>query len=56
MRQQYLIIFEDGSLPCTTNWWTHENNYNVGDKVFDLINMRWTDNGIDWYDLEEDHL
>lgn len=56
MRQQYLIIFADGSLPCSTNWWTFENNYNEGDKVFDIINATYTLNGADWFDIEEDHL
>ena len=60
---RYLITYETAFLngdvnlhPFLTNYYDFANNYCIGMIVFDLQELRWTDNGFDWYDLPEDSL
>ncbi len=54
---QYLITTKDNP-PFLTKWFDAENNFNseLGMVVYDLINNKYTTNGIDWADIEFDHL
>lgn len=56
MNQQYLITIEGTNEPFTTNWFEYENHYVEGMTVYDLWNGRYTEDGINWKDLPEDHL
>jgi hypothetical protein len=56
MNGRYLIMTDNGSDPFTTDYWTYENCYNEGDIVIDLYNCKWTRDGINWKELEKDHL
>lgn len=58
MEMQYLITTTDGNEPFLTNWYTHDNVFNidVGMVVFDLVNRKYTNDGTQWKPIEEDHL
>ena len=51
----YLIILDDHK-PFYTNWFDAENNFVDGMVVFNLLSDKYTTNGKDWYDIEQDHL
>jgi hypothetical protein len=57
---QYLVTYiENGTLKAFyTDWFELENNFNleVGMIVFDLINHKYTTNGLIWGDIDEDNL
>ena len=50
------LITEKGKSPIFTNWYDYENNYNEGMVVYDLINCKYTIDGINWIEIEIDHL
>lgn len=52
---RYLITSEKFE-PFFTNWWDYENNYDKGMTVYDLHECKYSKNGKDWYDIEDDHL
>lgn len=51
---QYLIIHE--GKPFLTKWFDTENNYVQGMIVYDLYFWKWTNDGIFWAEIEQDHL
>lgn len=51
---RYLIYFDGNAF--YTNWYDYENNYTDGLIVFDLETDKFTSNGKDWEEIEEDHL
>ncbi len=46
----YLITI-DGHDPYFTKYFTYEDNYLLGMKVYDLSNRRYTINGKEWYPI-----
>ncbi len=54
---RYLITTKTGA-PFLTKWYMPENHFNsgLGMIVYDLIEYKYTTNGTDWQDIEEDHL
>jgi hypothetical protein len=56
----YLITYPKYSdyEPFFTNYYDFENNWNddLEMTVFNLLNGKYTKNGIDWMDILEDHL
>lgn len=55
MKQRYLITGNNFE-PFLTEWYDYENNYDNGMTVYDLVNLKYSTNGKDWCDIEEDHL
>lgn len=54
---QYLIYYKSAEYPCYyTHWYDYENNYEPGMIVIDLLNHKFTDDGIAWKEIEEDRL
>lgn len=55
--QRYLITM-DGEEPFTTEWYDFQNNYraDLNMIVYDLHNNLYSTNGIDYKELENDHL
>ena len=53
----YLITTNEHE-PFLTEWYDHENFFNpeLGMKVYDLSNSRYTDDGETWKPVEMDHL
>jgi hypothetical protein len=53
---RYLIITDEIYNPFLTDVFNIENNWieDIGMKVFDLKLCKYTDNGIDWNDIEID--
>jgi hypothetical protein len=56
----YLVIYIENGIQKAfyTNWFDVENNFNseVGMIVFDLTNHKYMANGLEWTDIDEDHL
>lgn len=57
MLYRYLIIC-DGQLPAVTHWYDYDNNYNsdLNMVVFDFAVMKYTEDGLTWLEIQEDHL
>jgi hypothetical protein len=57
MEYRYLILC-DGNLPALTHWYEFENHYNaeLNMVVFDFYKMMFTKNGIEWHQIQRDHL
>ena len=57
---KYLVTYiENGTHQAFyTNWFDIENNFNseVGMIVFDLVKHKYMLNGLEWCDIEDDHL
>lgn len=53
---QYLITFTNGESPSYTNWFDPENHFAEGMVVFDLYKHLFTTDGINWKNIQEDHL
>lgn len=54
---KYLIIFDNQTQdPFLTKWFEKENNFQEGMTVINLSDKTWTRNGVDWIELEIDHL
>lgn len=51
---QYLVLHNNKAF--YTNWYNYENNYNDGMVVFSLLTDTYTTDGINWEEIEEDHL
>ncbi len=49
------LILRDGEA-FYTNWFDYENNYNDGMVVFNLLTDTYTTDGINWKEIEQDHL
>lgn len=52
---QYLIIQNDIP-PFYTNYYEYDNHYQKGMTVINLLANKYTNNGIDWFNINEDHL
>ncbi len=54
---KYLIITNENK-PFFTNYFDYENNFNdeINMVVFDLFHHIYTTDGINWKEIEEDHL
>jgi len=54
---KYLIYTNDFP-PFFTDYYEYNNHYNpdIEMKVFDLINKKYTEDGISWKNIETDHL
>lgn len=50
----YLIYYEGKAF--YTNWFDADNNFRDDMIVFDLLKRVYTDDGINWYTIEQDHL
>jgi hypothetical protein len=57
---RYLVTYSEGGITkCFyTHWFEPENNFNkdLDMVVTDLVKNRFTNNGVDWQDIEEDNL
>lgn len=53
---RYLITFTDGTTPFLTKWFDRENHFTENMIVYDLEFNQYTTNGVDWLQIEEDHL
>jgi len=57
---KYLVSYtETGEQKCFyTNWFDKDNHFNaeLNMVVFNLLSHKYTSNGIDWMDIDEDHL
>ena len=57
---RYLVTYLESGFPKAfyTDWFDSENNFNIGIGmiVFDLANHQYTSNGLDWIDIDFDHL
>jgi hypothetical protein len=54
---KYLITSVDGNTkPFFTNYYSYENNYVDNMIVYDLFNSEYTIDGINWLEIDEDHL
>lgn len=55
--QQYLITM-DGEEPFTTEWYDYINNYraDLNMIVYDLHHNLYSTDGIEWKELQNDHL
>ena len=58
---RYLIttnLLLSGQHPFFTNWFNIENNFNseIEMVVYDLYLNKYTEDGINWYEIEFDHL
>lgn len=44
--------------PFLTDWFDSENHFNPDAEmiVYDLVEKKYTHNGVDWFDLSVDHL
>ena len=54
---RYLITC-DVMQPFLTHWFDAENNFNadVNMVVYDLFSFKYTNNGVDWFEIQEDNL
>lgn len=50
----YLIYHDNTAF--YTNWFDAENNYVAGMVVFNLLSGKFTEDGINWKDITQDHL
>lgn len=52
------LITTNKHKPFLTEWYIYENNYNadLDMVVYDLVNNKYTTDGINWQDIEIDHL
>lgn len=50
------LVTSPGNEPFFTNWFDAENNFNEGMTVYDLAKFVYTTDGINWTEIEEDHL
>ena len=50
------LITQEGHEPYITTWFIYENVYPDGMVVYDLHEYKYTTNGTDWIEIEEDHL
>lgn len=55
MNQTYLIIPKD-SEPFGTNWFDADSNFTPGMIVFNIEVGEYTNDGVTWQPIEEDHL
>jgi hypothetical protein len=54
---KFLITSVDGNIkPSFTNYYSYENNYEQGMIVYDLFKGEYTLDGINWFEIMEDHL
>lgn len=57
---RYLVTYsEEGIKKCFyTHWFEPENNFNkeLDMVVIDLVKNQFTNNGVDWQNIEEDNL
>lgn len=55
---RYLVTTDKAFAPFLTDYFYAPNHFNpdVDMVVFDLINMTYTTDGINWIDINEDHL
>ena len=44
--------------PFLTEWFDSENHFNpeIGMIVYDLVEKKYTSDGKEWHEIEEDHL
>ena len=59
MRKRFIIIpREEGEQVFCTDWFEYENNWNPDGvrMVIDVASCMYTEDGIHWEDMEEDHL
>lgn len=54
---RYLIITSRNE-PFLTDWFEHENHYDpeIYMLVFDLLKNKYTKDGVNWIEIEQDHL
>lgn len=54
---RYLVTHDNGG-PFLTNYFDAENNFNEESnmKVYDLYTCKFTEDGVNWLCIEEDHL
>lgn len=52
---RYLVVTENEE-PFFSNWFQPENHFVKGMKVFDILLSKYTVNGIDWNEIQIDHL
>ncbi len=54
----YLIIPSEtsGKDPFLSPWFDADNHFTDGMVVIRLSTMEWTANGVEWVELEEEHL
>jgi len=55
--QNYLIT-TSGHNPCTSDYFDAENNFNkdLDMVVFNLYELTYTRDGVEWHPIHEDHL
>lgn len=55
---RYLITTKETYSPFLTKWFDPENHFNpeIDMTVYDLIEYKFTTDGINWHDIEIDHL
>ena len=58
MIYRYLITTDADEHPFVTHWFDSENNFNMesGMIVYDLQELKFTNDGINWQEITEDHL
>lgn len=52
----YRYLINDNNKVNYTNYYDYKNHYIEGMTVIDLENNQYTSNGIDWVEIDEDHL
>lgn len=52
------LVTSDKYDPFFTNWFDLQNHWNdeINMAVYDLVNKIYTEDGINWHDIEIDHL
>jgi hypothetical protein len=50
------LITSDTNPPFLTKWYEYENHYTEGMTIYDFGHNKYTTNGIDWHDIDIDHL
>ncbi|MEI6410265.1 MAG: hypothetical protein WCR52_12835 [Bacteroidota bacterium] len=50
------LIFQQGEKPFFTNWFDPENMFVAGLVVVDLQTQKFTDDGVNWIEVEFDTL
>ena len=52
---RYLVIIPNQT-PTYSQWFDAENHFEDGMTIFDLINDVYTTDGVNWQEIEFDHL
>ena len=55
---RYLVTTQDGNPPFLTKWFEPENHFNsdVGMVVYNLVDLKYTTDGVTWSNIVMDRL